>query len=343
VQKKTQEAETVMFISQFVARMGFPFQGKEHSMNAGLIFVVAMTLGLCGCANTNGQNSGKATAAKVNLDQTPPAVRETIKHELVGAELEDIAQKQRDGKTVYETDIIKPGGQKWEVVVAEDGKIVSKLQEGSAEEQAEDKREAQEAGWREDFDVPKANLQPTGANPLIPIQPGRVLKLTDGKDSLTVTILPETSTIDGVKCGVLEERETKNGKLIEVSRNFFATDPATNDVYYFGEDVDNYKDGKIVDHESGWHAGEKGAKFGLMIPGKPKAGDKFYQEIAPKIAMDRVEIVSTDDTVKTPAGTFQHCVHLKETTPLEADVSHKYFAPGIGVIKDDEFELAEKP
>jgi predicted RNase H-related nuclease YkuK (DUF458 family) len=146
-----------------------------------------------------------------------------------------------------------------------------------------------------------------------------------------------------VKCGVLEERETKNGKLIEVSRNFFATDPATNDVYYFGEDVDNYKDGKIVDHESAWHAGEKGAKFGLMIPGKPKAGDKFYQEIAPKIAMDRVEIVSTDDTVKTPAGTFQHCVHLKETTPLEADVSHKYFAPGIGVIKDDEFELAEKP
>ena len=44
-----------------------------------------------------------------------------------------------------------------------------------------------------------------------------------------------------------------------------------------------------------------------MIPGQPKVGDKFYQEIAPKVAMDRVEVVSTDETVKTPAGTFQHC------------------------------------
>ena len=30
-------------------------------------------------------------------------------------------------------------------------------------------------------------------------------------------------------------------------------------------------------------------------------------------------------------------------TPLEAGVSHKYYAPGVGMIKDDEFELAERP
>ena len=59
--------------------------------------------------------------------------------------------------------------------------------------------------------------------------------------------------------------------------------------------------------------------------------------------MDRVEVVSTTETVKTPAGTFENCVHLRETTPLERDVSHKYYAPGIGIIKDDEFELAERP
>jgi len=158
-----------------------------------------------------------------------------------------------------------------------------------------------------------------------------------------VSILADTKTVDGVTVGVLEEREEKNGQLIEVSRNYFATDKTTGDVYYFGEDVDNYKNGKIINHESAWLAGEKGARFGLMIPGKPTKGDKFYQEIAPKVAMDRVEIVSVDETVKTPAGTFQHCVHLRETTPLESDVSHKYYAPGIGMIKDDEFELVEKP
>src|SRR5262245_30101734 len=62
---------------------------------------------------------------KVSLDKTPPAVRATIQRELVGAELEDIAMEQRGGKTIYETDIIR-GGKKWELIVAEDGSIISK-------------------------------------------------------------------------------------------------------------------------------------------------------------------------------------------------------------------------
>lgn len=200
-----------------------------------------------------------------------------------------------------------------------------------------------EAGWRDRFDVNKADLLPTGANAYITLQPGRVLKLAHGSDTLTVSILTDTQPVDGVTAGVLEERETKSGKLVEVSRNFMATDKKTGDVYYFGEDVDNYKNGKIVNHESAWRAGSGGARFGLMMSAKPFAGEKFYQEIAPKIAMDRVEVLSTDETVRTPAGVFEHCVHLRETTPLERDVSHKYYAPGIGIIKDDEFELIEPP
>jgi hypothetical protein len=197
--------------------------------------------------------------------------------------------------------------------------------------------------WRDRFDVNKANLLPTGTNAYITMTPGRVLSLAHGNDTLTVSILPDTQEVDGVTTGVLEERETKNGKLIEVSRNFLATDKNTGDVYYFGEDVDNYKDGKVVSHDSAWRAGTGGARFGLMIPAKPSVGQLFYQEVAPKVAMDRVEVVSTSATVKTPAGTFEHCVHLRETTPLERDVSHKYYAPGVGIIKDDEFELAKRP
>ena len=200
-----------------------------------------------------------------------------------------------------------------------------------------------QTGWRDRFDVNKTDLLPTGTNPYITMQPGRVLRLAHGNDTLTVSVVAGTQQVDGVTAGILEERETKNGKLVEVSRNFMATDRTTGDVYYFGEDVDTYKNGKVVNHESAWRAGSHGARFGLMIPAKPAAADKFYQEIAPKIAMDRVEVLSTDETVKTPAGVFDHCVHLRETTPLEHDVSHKYYAPGIGIIKDDEFELAEPP
>jgi hypothetical protein len=40
--------------------------------------------------------------------------------------------------------------------------------------------------------------------------------------------------------------------------------------------------------------------------GTPKLGMKYYQEIASRVAMDRAEIVSLNDTCKTPAGTFSN-------------------------------------
>jgi uncharacterized membrane protein YkoI len=313
---------------------------KERTMNAKWILAVVAAAGLFACAgNKRAGDELEPGETKVKLDQTPAAVQATLKKELAGAELEDISKKQEGGRTVYETDLIRDG-QKWEVVVGEDGAIISKAKEGSPEERARDKGADE---WQKEFEVSKADLSATGKNRYLTIQPGRALKLKSGSDTLTITILPETPTIDGVKVGVLEERETKGGKLIEVSRNFFATDAKTGDVYYFGEDVDNYKDGKIVDHESAWRAGVDGARFGMMVPGKPVVGQKYYQEIAPKVAMDRVEVVSVDETLKTPAGTFSHCLHLKETTPLERGESHKWYAPGVGMVKDDEFELGEKP
>ncbi len=312
-------------------------------MNTNWILALGLAVGIAGCSNMNGHSSSNPDGdddrtrgdeapepgeVKVTLDETPPAVREAIQRQLAGATLEDIARKQRRGRTVYETDIQK-NGHKWEVVIGEDGQIISNVEEGGAAEEEADKMDTagvREPGWRENFAVKKADLAPTGKN-----------------SWLTITILKDTQIVDGVEVGVLEERETKDGKLVEISRNFFATDENTGDVYYFGEDVDNYKDGAIISHDSAWRAGANGARFGLMIPGRPRVGDKYYQEIAPKVAMDRVEIVSTDEALKTPAGTFEHCLHLKETTPLEGDVSHKWFAPGVGMVKDDEFELAEKP
>ena len=197
--------------------------------------------------------------------------------------------------------------------------------------------------WRDRFDVNKADLLPTGTNAYITMQPGRVLKLKHGNDTLTVTVLPETQEVDGVVTGVLEERETKNGTLVEVSRNFWRRTgtPATSTTSARTWTTTRTARSSITRARGG--RARAARRFGLMIPAKPTVGQAFYQEIAPKVAMDRVEVVSTNETVKTPAGTFEHCVHLRETTPLERDVSHKYYAPGIGIIKDDEFELAERP
>src|SRR5262249_16062742 len=57
--------------------------------------------------------------------------------------------------------------------------------------------------WRDSFNVSKPDLSAAGSNQYLPIQPGRVLKLKSGKDTLTITILKDTPTIDGVTVGVL--------------------------------------------------------------------------------------------------------------------------------------------
>ncbi len=170
--------------------------------------------------------------------------------------------------------------------------------------------------------------------------PGYQLVLEEGQDRVTITVLDETKTVDGVETRVVEERETKNGKPVEISRNYFAISKRTNSVYYFGEDVDEYRDGKVVGHGGSWLAGVDGAHFGLMMPGLPLLGAKYYQEVAPGKAMDRAEIIGLQEVRKTPAGEFKNCLKTLETTPLEpATKEFKLYAPGIGQAQEGSLKL----
>ena len=197
-------------------------------------------------------------------------------------------------------------------------------------------------GWTKDFPMEKGELVPTGRNTYFILEPGYTLVLEGGDLQMIVTVLNETRMVDGVETRVVEERETKGGKLTEVSRNYFAINKRTKDVFYFGEDVDIYKDDKVVSHDGAWLSGVNGAKFGLMMPGQVSLNARFYNEIAPGVAMDRVEIVSISETVKTPAGEYTNCVKVKETTPLQPFVTdYKYYAPGIGMVQDGVLKLVK--
>jgi hypothetical protein len=202
------------------------------------------------------------------------------------------------------------------------------------------KVEKDDRTWTDDFPVEPGELGPTGRNPYFILEPGYFLVLAKGNEELTITVLDETKKVDGVETRVVEERETNKGKLVEISRNFFAISNRTNNVYYFGEEVDLYMDGKIVGHEGAWLSGVKGARFGLMMPGTPLVGGRYYNEIAPEVAMDRSEIVSMKETVETIGGTFKNCLKVEETNPLEpGNKEYKYYARGVGLINDDNAEL----
>lgn len=195
------------------------------------------------------------------------------------------------------------------------------------------------SSWQEEFGISKCHLLTTGRNPYFILEPGYELVLSGGKVKLHIRVLDETKTVDGVVTRVVEERQWEDGKLHEIARNYFAICEQTKDVFYFGEDVDYYENDKVVNHNGSWLAGN-GNKPGLMMPGTPKLKMKFYQEIAPKMAMDRAEIVSLGETCKTPAGTFSRCMKVKETSAIELTLSeYKYYAPGIGLVSDDNVKL----
>jgi hypothetical protein len=198
------------------------------------------------------------------------------------------------------------------------------------------------AGWADTFAVDKKDFVSAGANTYFRLEPGFTLVLADGNERLVITVLDETKIVDGVETRIVEERESKGGKLVEVSRNFFAFNTADRGVYYFGEEVDIYKNGKIVDHEGAWESGKNGARFGLMMPGEVAVRARFYQEVAPGVAMDRAEITGLHETLKTLAGTFKDCLKVRETTPLEKGAKeYKLYAPGVGIIKDGSLLLIE--
>jgi hypothetical protein len=195
--------------------------------------------------------------------------------------------------------------------------------------------------WQTEFGIKNCTLQTTGRNPYFVLEPGHQLVLEGGDTKLQITVLDDTKTVDGVLTRVVEEKEWKDGKLSEIARNYFAICEQTKDVFYFGEEVDFYENGKVVKHDGSWLAGN-GNKPGLIMPGTPKLGMKYYQEIAPRVAMDRAEIVSLNDTCKTPAGTFSNCLKVKEDSAIKiADVEYKYFAPSIGLIGDESLRLTK--
>lgn len=206
---------------------------------------------------------------------------------------------------------------------------------------------AQDGGFTQEFRIEEREFSTTGRNPYLILEPGYRLTL-EGEDEgeaivLQITVLDETEVVDGVVTRVVEERETVDGVLAEVSRNFFAICTKTNDVFYFGEDVDNFDDeGNFVDHDSAWRAGVDDARPGVVMPGLALLGARYHQETAPGEAMDRAEIQSLTETQETAAGTFEHCLKIEESTPLEPGVvEYKVHAPGIGLVRDADLTLTE--
>ncbi len=212
-----------------------------------------------------------------------------------------------------------------------------------------------EDGFTTDFFIEECSFSNRGDNRFFPLAPGTRSVLEGEEDGeelqVIITALQQTETISfttergvplTVRARVVEERESEDGELVEVSRNWFARCRETGDVFYFGEEVDLYEDGEIVGTEGAWRAGEDDAQPGVIMPGTFLLGARYFQEIAPGEALDRADHTEMDLDVDVPAGSFERCVRVIETTPLEpGDESEKIYCPGVGLVFDDGVELGE--
>lgn len=148
-------------------------------------------------------------------------------------------------------------------------------------------------------------------------------------------------TADGFPTRIVQELDYVNGQLIETTQDYLAISARTNSVYYFGEAATQYQNGQVVGHSGSWESGVNGAHFGMLMPGTVLLGARFQQEVAPGIALDQSQVVNMEVSITVPAGTFQHCVVLQDTSGLTptGHAETKVFCPGVGEVQDEEVFL----
>jgi hypothetical protein len=251
----------------------------------------------------------------------------------------DLESGKIKGKAVYEAVGKNKKGREVDLVITEDGKLQMTKDDDSAE------RAPVEKTPKLDLSAVKFTHPREINNPLFPLGTLKqdVLEGKEGEKKVRIERIAKPDAHKTFKIGkekvealAVEDREYENGELAEVALDFFAqSDDGT--VYYLGEVVDEYKNGKVVSHEGSWMLGKDTKTPGVIIPGHPKIGDKFKSEDVSKEIHEDDEVVSVSETVTTPAGTFQNCVKVRENL-ADGTTEYKYYANGGGVVREQPAE-----
>jgi hypothetical protein len=188
---------------------------------------------------------------------------------------------------------------------------------------------------RVDLTMPTFSDPTNVTNPLFPVSlQESVLMLghVDGKPFRTeVTLLPETRIIDWegqrVETLVSQYNAYLDGRIEEVAYDYYAQ-ADDGSVWYFGEDVFDFRDGAIVVTEGTWLAGRDGPAA-MIMPGDPQIGDVYRTENAPGFVFEEVTVRSVDEQLDGPMGPIDGGL-LADELHSDGTTEQKIFAPGYG-------------
>jgi hypothetical protein len=187
--------------------------------------------------------------------------------------------------------------------------------------------------------IDPARFSSTVDNPLLPMAPGTRWvyegRTDEGLERIVVEVTPDIRQVMGVPCVVVHDTASIDGKLVEDTFDWYAQDKDGN-VWYFGEDTKEIKDGKVAGTQGSWEAGVDGAQPGIAMRSRPQVGDRYRQEYYKGEAEDMGEVLSISERVTVRTGSFENVVKTRDFTPLEPDlVEHKYYAAGVGLVLEE--------
>ena len=177
-------------------------------------------------------------------------------------------------------------------------------------------------------------------NPYWPMRPGSRWVYSETEpggtpQKVVVTVTDKVKTIaNGVKARVISDVVTEKGKPVEITDDWYAQDKAGN-IWYLGEYVTNYENGKVVDHAGSFEAGVDGAQAGVAMPANPVPGLSYRQEYYKGEAEDKASVITVGkEQVGVPFGHFARKVLMtRDLVPTEPKVQElKFYAPAIGPL-----------
>jgi hypothetical protein len=190
---------------------------------------------------------------------------------------------------------------------------------------------------RVDLRVPTFSHPTDITNPLFPVSDqASVLMLghVEGKQFRTeVTLLPDHEVIRwaGMDVEVLVSQYVAylDGKIDEVAYDRYAR-ADDGSVWYFGEDVFDFRDGGIVVTEGTWLAGRDGPPA-MIMPSHPHVGDVYRTENAPPFVFEEVTVRSVSEHLQGPFGSVTG-MRARELH-MDGSSEDKLFAPGYGEFR----------
>lgn len=164
------------------------------------------------------------------------------------------------------------------------------------------------------------------------IRVGGTAKQTD-----TLEVLREKRNVNGVQATVVRDTVSQGSQIVEDTFDWFVQDKFGN-VWYVGEEVDNYVAGILVNHSGSWEWGVDGALPGIIMWADPSAhiGEKYRQEYYPGKAEDMGQVLSVDESLTVPFGSFDHVVKTLDFSNIEAGQEQKFYAPDTGLLKEQD-------